>query len=66
MTEQHIAQNEEDEGRGEENSELLINYDNIDTVEKQTILEKIVELMKKENLPNSQNLRRIDRVTLLK
>ena len=66
MTEEHIAQNEEDEDRGEENSELLINYGNIDTVEKQTILEKIVELMKKENLPNSQNLRRIDRVTLLK
>ena len=52
--------------RGEENSELLINYGNIDTVEKQTILEKIFELMKKENLPNFQNLRRIDRVTLLK
>ena len=54
MTEQHIAQNEEDEGRGEENSELLINYDNIDTVEKQTILEKIVELINKGNLPNPQ------------
>ena len=64
MTEQHIAQNEEDEGRGEENSELLINYDNIDTVEKQIILEKIVELMKKDNLPNPQNLRRINRVRL--
>ena len=34
VTEQHIVQNEEDKGRGEENSELLINYDNIDTVEK--------------------------------
>ena len=66
MTEEHIAQNEEDRERGEENSELLINYSNIDTVEKQTILEKNFELMKKENLPNSQNLRRIDRVTLLK
>ena len=64
MTEQHIAQNEEDEGRGEENSELLINYDNIDTVEKQIILEKIVELMKKDNLPNPQNLRRTNRVRL--
>ena len=64
MTEQHIAQNEEDEGRGEENSELLINYDNIDTVEKQTILEKIIELMKKDRLPNPQNLRRINRVRL--
>ena len=62
MTEQHIAQNEEDTGRGEENSELLINYDNIDTVEKQNILGKMVELMKKDNLPNHQNLRRIDRV----
>ena len=63
-TEQHIAQNEEDTGRGKENSELLINYDNIDTVEKQNILEKIVELTKKNNLPNPQNLRRIDRVRL--
>ena len=52
VTEQNIAQNEEDEGRGEENAELLINYDNIDTVEKQTILEKILELMKKDHLPN--------------
>ena len=43
---------------------LLINYNNIDTIEKQTILEKIVELMKKDNLPNPQNLRRIDRVRL--
>ena len=50
----HIAQNEEDKGRGEENSELLISYDNIDTVEKQTILEKIVELINKGNLPNPQ------------
>ena len=50
----HIAQNEEDKGRGEENSELLISYDNIDTVEKQTILEKIVELINKDNLPNPQ------------
>ena len=64
MTEQHIAQNEEDEGRGEENSELLINYDNIDTVEKQNILEKIVELIKKDNLRNPWNLRRTDRVRL--
>ena len=63
-TEQHIAQNEEDERRGEENSELLINYDNIDTIEKQTMIEKIVELMNKDNLPNPQNLRRIDRVRL--
>ena len=60
VTEQNIAQNEEDEGRGEENSELLINYDNIDIVEKQTILEKIVELMKKDILRNPQNLRITD------
>ena len=59
VTEQYIAQTEEDEGRGEENLELLINYDNIDTVEKQNILEKIVELMKKDNLR-----RRTDRVRL--
>ena len=64
VTEQHIVQNEEGKGRGKENSELLINYNNIDTVEKQTILEKIVELLKKDNLPNPQNLRRIDRVRL--
>ena len=50
VIEQYIAQNEEDVGRGEGNSELLINY-NIDTVEKQNILEKIVGLMK-DNLPN--------------
>ena len=52
MTEERIAQNEEDEGRGEENSELLMNYYNIDTVVTQYILEKIVELMKKEKLSN--------------
>ena len=42
----------------------MINYDNIDPVEKQTILEKIVELMKKHNLPNPQNLKRIDIVRM--
>ena len=42
----------------------MINYNNIDTVEKQNILEKIVELVKKDNLPNPQNLRRIDRLRL--
>ena len=61
MTEQHIVQNEEYQKRGKEHAEVLIYYDNIDTVEKQNILEKIVELMKKDNFPN---LRRIDRVTL--
>ena len=61
MTEQHIAQNEENEGRCEENAELLTNYDNFDTIEKQNILEKIVELMKKDNLLKPQNLRRIDK-----
>ena len=64
MAEQYIAQNEEYDWRGEENSEILINYENIDTVEKQTILEKIVELMKEEHLPSPQNFRRIDRVIL--
>ena len=34
VTEQNIAQNERDEGRDEENSELLISYDNIDTVDR--------------------------------
>ena len=43
-----------------------MNYGNIDTVEKQNILEKIFELMKKDNLPNPQNLERIDWVKLNK
>ena len=47
VTEQHIAQDEKEEGRGEENAELLINYNNIKTVEKQNIFRKFVELMKK-------------------
>ena len=64
MIEQNLAQNEEDEERGQENAELLINYDNTDTVEKQNMLETIVELMKKDNLPKPQNLRRINRVRL--
>ena len=64
VTGQHIVQNEEGNRRGEENSELLINYDNIDTVEKQNILEKIVDLIKKDNLRNPWNLRRTDRVRL--
>ena len=64
MTEQHIAQNKEDTGRGEENSELLINCNNIDTVKKQNIFGKTVELMKKDNLPNPQNPKKIDRVRL--
>ena len=64
MPEQHFAQNEQDEGGIKENAELLISNDNIDAVEKQNLLEKIVELMKKDNLPNPQNLRRIDRVRL--
>ena len=38
VTERHIAQDEVDKGRGEKNAELLINYDNIDTVEKESIL----------------------------
>ena len=64
VTEQHIVQNKENERRGEENTELLISYDNFDAVEKQSIFEKIVELMQKGNLPNHQNLKRIDRVRL--
>ena len=34
VTEQNIAKSEKVEGRREENSELLTNYDNIDKVEK--------------------------------
>ena len=64
VAELHAAQNEEHEGRGVENSELLINCNNIDTVEKQIILEEIVELMKKDNLPNPQSLRTNDMVRL--
>ena len=50
--------------RGKKNPELLIKYNNTDTVEKQNIFGKTVELMRKDNLPNPQNLRRIDRVRL--
>ena len=42
----------------------MINYNNIDTVEKQNILQKVVELRKKDNLPKPQNLRRLDKVRL--
>ena len=38
VTEQHTAKGEEDKGRGEENVELLINYDNTATKKKQKIL----------------------------
>ena len=38
----------------------------VDTIEKQNILGKILELMKKDNSPNPQNLRRIDRERLNK
>ena len=64
VTEQHIAQDEVDKRRGEENAGLLINNDNIDTVQKQNIFGKIVELMKKYILSNPKNLRRIDKVRL--
>ena len=64
VTEQYIAQEEEGEVRGKKNPELLIKYNNTDTVEKQNIFGKTVELMRKDNLPNPQNLRRIDRVRL--
>ena len=56
MTERHIAQDEDDEERGEENGKLLINNGNIEAVEKQNILKKIVKLMTKDNFPNPQNL----------
>ena len=36
-----------------------MNCGNIDTVDKQNILEKFFELMKKDSLPNPQNLKRI-------
>ena len=64
VTEQHIAQDEVDKRRGEENAGLLINNDNIDTVQKQNIFGKIIELMKKDILSNPKNLRRIDKVRL--
>ena len=64
MTEQHIPQNEEDVGIGKKNLELLINYDNIGTVERQEIVGKIVELMKKYNLPIPYNLKKNYRVRL--
>lgn len=51
--------------RDEENTELLVNYETIDTIEKnQDIIEKIIELILKENLPNPPKLRRIDRVRM--
>ena len=64
VTEQHIAQDEVDKRRGEENAGLLINNDNIDTVQKQNIFGKIIELIKKDILSNPKNLRRIDKVRL--
>ena len=48
--------------RRKKNPELLIKYNN--TVEKQNLLGRTVELMRRDNLPNPQNLRRIDRVRL--
>ena len=42
VTEQHIAKNKEDEGRGEENVGLLINYNNIDKIEKKACLKKLL------------------------
>ena len=38
VTEQHIVQNEEYQRRGEELAEVLIYYDNFDSVEKQNIM----------------------------
>ena len=48
--------------RRKKNPELLIKYNN--TVEKQNLLGRTVELMRRDNLPNPQNLRGIDRVRL--
>ena len=42
VTEQHIAENKEEEGRADGNSALLIHCDNIDTVEKQAYLKKLL------------------------
>ena len=64
MTERHIARDKEDKRRDEKIAKLLINYHTIDTVEKQEIFRKIVELMKKDNLQKPQNLRRIDKMRL--
>ena len=64
VTEEYIAQNEEDEVRDKENPELLINYNNIETIEKKKHTWKIADLMKKDHFSNPSNLRRIDRVRL--
>ena len=42
VREWNIEQNDEDERKGQENAKLLINYDNIDSIEKQNILGKTV------------------------
>ena len=39
-------------------------FDDIDTIKKRKILEKTAELMNKDNLPNPQDIRRIDRLIL--
>ena len=39
-------------------------FNDIDTIKKRKILEKTVELMNKDNLPNPQHIRRIDRLIL--
>ena len=53
----------EEVGNGE-NEEFIVNYDRIEDEEKKYILEKVVDLMKKDDLPNPQNLRRIDRLKM--
>lgn len=50
--------------RDEENTELLVNYETIDKIEKQYIIEKIVKLILKDNLSNPTKLRRINRVRM--
>ena len=41
VTEEHIAQGEEDQGKSEKEVKLLINYDNIAAKKKQDIFGKI-------------------------
>ena len=42
VREWNIEQNDEDKRKGQENAKLLINYDNIASIEKQNILGKTV------------------------
>ena len=53
----------EEVGNGE-NEEFIVNYDRIDDEKKKYILEKVVDLTKKDDLPYTQNLRRIGRLKM--